>query len=189
MASRQMRKRSLFAITFAVTLTASLLALYLNRPKPPAKNILTRVTDQVFITSQLSPEDIAKVTRAGMKTIIDIRPDGEATDQTPSSEIGAASRAQGLSFHYIPVPHETIPDNAVNTLASALATTQRPALLYCRTGRRAVRLFALTEASRTGGPASEAIHQMVQAAGFSADDLRDEIARRIGKRNAPTTPN
>ncbi len=184
-----MRKRSLFAVTFFVTLGVSVLGLYFNRPKPPSKPTLTRVTDQIFITSQLRTDDIGSVREAGMKTIIDIRPDGEAEDQTSSSEIKLASAAGGLAFHYIPVPHETIPDGAVTALASALATTERPALLYCRTGRRAVRLFALTEASRADGPSADAILRMVESAGFSAEDIRDNIAQRIETRAAANTPN
>lgn len=85
------------------------------------------------------------------------------------------------------MPHESIPDGAVDALGEALSQEARPAVLYCRTGRRAVRLYALEEASRVDGPNTEAILQMVRAAGFSADDLQDTIEQRLAhRRPAPT---
>jgi protein tyrosine phosphatase (PTP) superfamily phosphohydrolase (DUF442 family) len=64
----------------------------------------------------------------------------------------------------------------------------KPAALYCRTGRRAARLFALAEAARFNGPDADAIAQMVRNAGFAADDLAPEIANRISRRQ-PTSQN
>jgi uncharacterized protein (TIGR01244 family) len=117
--------------------------------------------------------------------IIDIRPDGEAPDQVPSSEIEAAANKMRMGFYYIPVPHEGIPASAVDALGQALTSSQaRPAVLYCRTGRRAVRLYALEEASRIDGPDTDAILKMVRATGFSADDLKDEINQRLSHRNS-----
>jgi hypothetical protein len=50
-----------------------------------------------------------------------------------------------------------------------------------------VRLFALVEAMRPNGPARDDILQMVHDAGFSADDLKDDITRRIaGRSNSDT---
>lgn len=85
---------------------------------------------------------------------------------------------------FIPVPHENIPDTAVAALRDALSDHEKPTLLYCHTGRRAVRTFALEEASRPDGPTAEAILKMVSRAGFSADDIANEITERIKNRNA-----
>ena len=93
-------------------------------------------------------------------------------------------KQQGLDFSYIPVPHESIPPATVNELRDVLLSSQKPAVLYCRTGRRAVRTFALFEASRQGGPSADTILAMVKHAGFSAEDLRPEIVSRIAARTA-----
>jgi uncharacterized protein (TIGR01244 family) len=113
---------------------------------------------------------------------VDIRPDGEDAGQPPSTEIEHAAKAGEVGFYYIPVPHETIPDAAVDALSEAMSTSRLPTVLYCRTGRRAVRLFALAEATRTDGPTADSINLMVKKAGFSADDLQDAIAKRINSR-------
>lgn len=189
-----MSKWKLFLLTVAVTAGAFLLHFYLGRPREdrfrhaqsPAPEI-KRISDKLYLTSQLRVEDLATVEKLGIKTIVDIRPDGEAPDQTPSYQIKSASNGAGLGFYYIPVPHESIPEGAVVALDHALTPDELPAVLYCRTGRRAVRLFALVQASRVDGPGVDAIMEMVRAAGFSADDLRGEITQRFSHRsNAPT---
>ena len=45
-----------------------------------------------------------------------------------------------------------------------------------------MRTFALVEASRVDGPSYDDIIKMVKQAGFSADDLKDNINERISKR-------
>ena len=144
--------------------------------------VLKQVAPNVSITSQLKLENLRPLAHAGYQFIVDIRPDGEAADQIPSEAIGHAAYNNRMGFLYIPVPHEWIPPEAVHKLSEVLAADHPPTVLYCRTGRRAVRLFALEEASRPGGPNSAEILGIVQAAGFSADDLKDDIARRISQR-------
>ena len=172
-----MAKWKLFLLSFLLTIGLALGYFYRHRPSH-----LVSIADDLFVTSQLRPESMPDLKRLGIQTIVDIRPDGEAADQTPSAEIKTVSIGHGLGFHYIPVPHENIPFSAVEALDQALTPQARPALLYCRTGRRAVRLLALVQASRVDGPGADAIMEMVRAAGFSADDLRDEIGQRLSHR-------
>lgn len=179
-----MRNRWLFLLALAGSLIVTLAWLYLNRPSqnPPHKPILTELTTGTFVTPQLFLESFLFLRQQGIKSVIDMRPDGEAKDQPTSSDIESAALEHGIKFSYIPVPHESIPGEAVERLATTLAQKEQPAVLYCRTGRRAVRLFALAEASRFDGPSLDQLQQMVIKAGFEADDLKVEIEHRIAKR-------
>ncbi|MHA3770144.1 beta-lactamase hydrolase domain-containing protein [Verrucomicrobiota bacterium sgz303538] len=180
-----MSKRKLFITTFLIATAVFTAAIYFNRPGPhdrPPR--VTRVSDQVSITSQLHPASVPYLRRYGIWTVVDIRPDGEAADQPSSADIERASHAGNMAFYYIPVPHETIPDAAVQALSSALENAKMGTVLYCRTGRRAVRLFALAEASRPDGPSLDSILEMVSTAGFSAEDLREAITHRISNRSS-----
>jgi len=181
-----MSKWKLFLLSFLLTTGVALGYFYRHRPSEARSRApaMTPIADGLFVTSQLRPESVIALKRRGIKTIVDIRPDGEAADQAPSDEIKAVSIGNGLGFHYIPVPHEGIPNEAVEALDQALTPQALPALLYCRTGRRAVRLFALMQASRVDGPDNDTILEMVRAAGFSADDLRDEIKQRLSHRKS-----
>jgi uncharacterized protein (TIGR01244 family) len=178
-----MTKRILFSAAFLITTAVMSGVHYIgHRNSAATRPKLTQITDGVFITSQLQPDSVTYLKRRGIKTVVDIRPDGEDAGQPPSTDIERAAKAGDVSFYYIPVPHEIIPDAAVDALSAAMAASRLPTVLYCRTGRRAVRLFALAEATRADGPAADSIQLMVKKAGFSADDLQDAIANRIDSR-------
>ena len=178
-----MTKWKLFTAAFLVTTVAMTVVNYVNyRSSATKRPKLTHIVDRVFITSQLHPDAMTRLLRRGIRTLVDIRPDGEAPEQPSSADIERAAQANKISFYYIPVPHESIPDAAVDGLSAAMKASPPPMVLYCRTGRRAVRLFALAEATRSGGPSADEIQRMVKEAGFTAEDLRDDIAKRINSR-------
>jgi uncharacterized protein (TIGR01244 family) len=178
-----MTKWKLFLAAFLLTTVGMTVWNYVeHRDALARRSQLKQIVPGVFITSQLKPNGVPLLRRRGIRSVIDIRPDGEEPNQPSSSEIESASKAAQIGFYYIPVPHENTPDTAVDALCSALSKTEMPTVLYCRTGRRAVRLFALAEASRINGLDVDAILHMVTKAGFSADDLQDAIATRISKR-------
>lgn len=140
------------------------------------------LTAGVKVTEQIRLGDVVRIQAAGYKTLIDLRPDGEAADQPSSERVGTLARASDLDFAYVPVPHGDIPDSAVDALSKTLAASPRPVLLYCRSGRRAVRTWSLAEASRPGGLDAPAIVAAAKAAGHTVDDLLPAIARRIAAR-------
>jgi uncharacterized protein (TIGR01244 family) len=178
----------LFVITVGYTaLMWVIIAITHTRPRPHLRTLLgpgphlVSVSNRVVITSQIRPDDILRLQQKGYRLLVDVRPDGEEPNQPTSAELREAADGQRMDFIYIPVPHDTIPEEAVHKLQVALSS-YKSAVLYCRTGRRAARLFALEEASRPGGPDPSAILQMVSQAGFTADDLAADIARRVAQR-------
>lgn len=140
------------------------------------------LTRGVWLTSQITLDDISKGRLHGVKTLVDLRPDGEATDQPPAAAIQDAIKNSGMKFSYIPVPHGTIPNDAVLQLQKLLREQPNPILLYCRSGNRAARTWALSEASTDFGLSGSTIRSSVSAAGFSTSDIDAEIDSRIGAR-------
>jgi len=177
-----MSNKKIFTLTFCMTTCVALLVIYLRRAAPSPD--LRWIGNSVFISSQLKPENLSYVRRRGINAVVDLRPDGEAADEPSHTEMEAAARQSGMQFSYVPIPHESIPPDAVEALAIALRDGTQQSVLYCRSGRRAVRAFALVQASRPGGPALAEILSLVQNAGFSAEDLRDNINQRIASRTA-----
>ncbi len=134
----------------------------------------------IYVSGQIGLAHLDAIKAQGFSTLIDLRPDGESADQTPSSEIKAVAASKGMRFFYVPVAPGPIPAGSVEKLQSLLAPEK--VLLYCRSGSRATRTFALAQASRQGGPTRDEILSMARSAGYSADDLRTEIERRIAQR-------
>lgn len=177
-----MIKIKLFVISTALTTCVTLVVLYKQRPSSRPVPLRIGDDDVVYVSSQLQIQDVAYMRRYRINTIVDLRPDGEAPDEPTHLQVAEAAQVSGLDFSYIPVPHESIPPTAVSALGDALSSARKPVVMYCRTGRRAVRTFALFQASRPGGPGPDAILAMVKDAGFSAEDLRADIVSRIAAR-------
>ncbi|MDX2155283.1 MAG: TIGR01244 family sulfur transferase [Hyphomicrobiaceae bacterium] len=145
----------------------------------PVAHSLSRHVD---VRDQITIAEIGRLKADGYRAIISLRPDGEAADQPPSEAVRRAAEAEGLSFAYIPTPRSTIPDATVDELSRVLATADGPVLLYCRSGSRAARAWALAEASRQGGSSMPAIIEAVRGAGQRVDDLLPRIEARLAAR-------
>jgi uncharacterized protein (TIGR01244 family) len=178
-----MKKRSVFGLSFLCGLLVVLGLIFYNRPRHTWAKAHA-FTPEISITEQIKQSEISTVRRYGFRTIIDLRPDGEAADQVPSADVERAARALDMKFFYVPVQHGPIPDSSVQALEKALRNSPTPVLVYCRSGKRAARTLALVEASRPAGPDATTILAMVRSAGQSADDLTNEIQARIAHRAA-----
>jgi uncharacterized protein (TIGR01244 family) len=184
--ARRWLDRPVAAFFLAATVGAACVlgcaAVTLQRPAPHAPSAHP-LSNDVSISEQISTDEIDALSRAGFRSIVDLRPDGEAPDQAPSADVANAAKQRGLAFAYVPVQHGDIPDATVAALASKLRALPKPVLLYCRSGRRAARTWALVEASRVGGLDANAIAAAVKSAGQNDDDLGAEIASRIAARS------
>lgn len=136
----------------------------------------------IHVRDQLQLADLAQIRAKGYRTLIDLRPDGEAKDQPPSSAVAEAAAKAGLKFAYVPTPNGNIPDSVVADLTRALTGAEGQVLLYCRSGNRAARVWALAEASRPGGSDASTIIGAVKTAGQKVEDLVPRITARIAAR-------
>lgn len=173
------------AFALAVLAGIAMVVAYAAITQPPRRIAVNakRLTNDIWVTEQVVPENLADIKARRFASIIDLRPDGEEAGQPSSESIGKDAQAQGLAFAYIPVAHGDIPSQSVDALAESLALVHKPVLLYCRSGKRAARTWALAEASRAGGLDAMAIKAAVQSVGQSADDLSESISARIAARS------
>jgi uncharacterized protein (TIGR01244 family) len=126
-----------------------------------------RLSDQVLVSGQIAPDDVAAAAAAGVVAIVNNRPDGEEPGQPLNAEIEAASRAAGLAYHHIPVAGG-IQTEAIERMAAALE--EGKLLAFCRSGTRSAWLWAMAEASR--GASGEALIAQAAAAGYDLEPLR-----------------
>ncbi|WP_438345764.1 TIGR01244 family sulfur transferase [Methylorubrum populi] len=138
-----------------------------------------RLASHLSVSGQIVPDALAAAARAGFRSVICNRPDGEGGDQPSFAEIDAAAQAQGLEARYLPVVSGAISDAEVDAFAEALATLPRPVLAYCRTGTRSATLWALSE-GKAGGAKTE-IAAAATAAGYDVSGA----LRRIDANGSP----
>ena len=91
---------------------------------------------QVTVSGQIRPEDVAHIAAAGYRVIVCNRPDGEAPDQTDFNEIALACRQNGVEPKYIPLADRAPTSYAVTSFADVMRQTQGRVFAYCNTGTR-----------------------------------------------------
>lgn len=141
-----------------------------------------RLTNDISIADQLNADDIGALKSSGIATIIDVRPDREVADRQVSTAMAGYVQDNQMKFLYVPIIRDDISGPTVESLASAIASSPKPVLIYCRIGRRAARTWALVEASRAGGLTTDSILSEIKASGLDADDLKSVIDGRIANR-------
>ncbi len=175
---------SVFLIAMAAGTVFVVSNAWLTGPNRIQKTIRKIDNSEIYVTDQLQESDFTRLYQFPISTIVDMRPDGESRDQLSSDKVAEISKSFGIIFDYIPIPHDEIPAAGVDKLSSILENGKRPILLYCRTGRRALRTFCLADASRKNGHTSHELKSIADNAGFDIKDIQPEIARRIASRRS-----
>lgn len=102
------------------------------------------IADDVCVAPQLTPEAMAVAARAGFRAVVNNRPDFEGDAHQPTSaQIEAAARAAGLEYRHLPVSGAYQSPAEAAAMAQLLRELPRPLLLFCRSGARSTRLYAL----------------------------------------------
>jgi uncharacterized protein (TIGR01244 family) len=122
-----------------------------------------RLDETTFVAPrQLFPADLPAA--AGIRLIVNNRPDGEEPGQPSSAEIEAAARAAGLGYRHIPVAGGL---EVAQVEAMAEALEEGPVLAFCRSGTRSTGLWALARTSRGADP-----ERLIRDAAEAGYDLR-----------------
>jgi sulfide:quinone oxidoreductase len=117
------------------------------------------------IAGRLDRADIDALARAGVRTIINNRPDGEDPGQFPAAEARRIAEAHGLAYHHIPITAATLSRADVDAFAAALRDAPAPIVAHCRSGTRSTLLWALTR-MREG---ANSLSLIAEAAGHGID--------------------
>lgn len=131
-----------------------------------------KITDQLSVSGQISPEDVSLLKDAGFRTIICNRPDGEKEGQPSANEIEAAATSAGLAFYHNPMVPDQISPDIVAKQGEILASAEGPVFAYCGSGKRASVLWVL--ANPDGLDADKRI-SLAAIAGHDLSPLRPRL--------------
>ncbi|SEJ36812.1 TIGR01244 family sulfur transferase [Frateuria terrea] len=126
---------------------------------------IRKLTDEVSVSPQILPGELADLAAAGFRSVINNRPDGEVDEQPDSAAMAASAAAHGLAYRYIPVVPGHYEPEVIDAMAQALDELPAPVLAFCRTGTRSTSLWALQAARGTEPEA------LVKVAGDAGYDL------------------
>lgn len=104
------------------------------------------IASDVCVAPQLTPEAMAEAARLGFKSVVNNRPDFEGgPDQPTSADIATAAQAAGLEYRHLPVAGGYQSPEEAAQMAKLLQELPRPVLMFCRSGARSARLYALAQ--------------------------------------------
>ncbi len=138
---------------------------------------IRKLDDTLSVSPQVTPADVEQIAKAGFRTLISNRPEGEGADQPATDELADAARKHGLDWVYMPVAPGNITDADIANFRQFLESAAGPALAFCRTGTRCTKLWAFSNAQRGD---IDALLRTASAAGY---DLTDQRERMVGLAN------
>ena len=139
-----------------------------------------KLDEKLLVCGQITPEDIAQAASAGVRLVINNRPDGEEPGQPLSADLKAQVEARGVAYRHIPISGGNFDDASVTAFGDALASFDGLALAFCRTGTRSTTLWALSQA---GSRPTAAVLSAANAAGYDLSHLRDRIEGTAASRS------
>ncbi|NYB17275.1 MAG: TIGR01244 family phosphatase [Acinetobacter baumannii] len=142
---------------------------------------LKRVNQDFYVAGQITANDIVKIADQGIKTLICHRPDGEGADQPNVIEIEEAAQRHGLNVIYQPVISGKITDQQVTEFKQLYQNAQKPVLAYCRSGMRAISLWALAEV------APQDVALLVESGNKLGFNLKGLVPRILKRDHEPAT--
>ncbi|WP_313801066.1 TIGR01244 family sulfur transferase [Sphingobium sp.] len=130
-----------------------------------------QLTKSLYVSPQISVDQVAEAKALGVTVIINNRPDDEEPGQTNGAEIEAAARAAGIVYAAVPVAHGGFAPWQLDGMAAAIEQAGDGKILaYCRSGTRSTLLWALTRARAGDHPA--ALTEQAASAGYDLTPVR-----------------
>jgi uncharacterized protein (TIGR01244 family) len=135
--------------------------------------------ERTLIAGQIQPADLESVAKAGVRLVVNNRPDGEALmGQPDAADVEEAARAAGITFLNLPFNMQSISPDIVARFVRALAESEGRVLAYCRSGSRSSMLWAAAQVA--DGADIDAVLAQAQNAGIDISQARSLI-EALGK--------
>jgi uncharacterized protein (TIGR01244 family) len=119
---------------------------------PSSSPLLAPLAPGLSAAGKLDRGDIEALAGAGVRTIVNNRPDGEDPGQLPAAEARRIADALGIAYHHVPITAATLSRADVDAFASVLSAAEQPVVVHCRSGTRSTLLWALTRMREGADP-------------------------------------
>ena len=127
---------------------------------------IVHITPNFSVSGELSETEQAQVASMNIDTLINVRPDNECEGQTSHEEWEKYAQQHKLQYGYIPVSPCQYGESDVLEFNALLAKSDKGVHAFCRTGTRAVHLWALANKQKY---TFEQLQSIVKAHGYNLD--------------------
>lgn len=133
---------------------------------------MKQLHQHIYVAGQISALDFKTFKSAGIKTIINNRPDNEEPGQLNSTEAAQLAQDNGLEYHYLPMANgQPMPPTLVDDFKAIIESTQEGVVAHCRSGMRSSFIWALGQIPEGNVSVDQAIEK-AQAAGIPLGNAR-----------------
>ena len=133
---------------------------------------LRKLSDDISVAPQITPDDLALAAEQGFKTIICNRPDGEDHAQPLAEDMADAAGDAGMGFVHQPIISASLSLDDAQQFAKLIDEMPKPILAYCRSGTRCSTLWALAQAPNGD---IDAILDACKQAGYDYSGMRPTL--------------
>jgi sulfide:quinone oxidoreductase len=133
---------------------------------------MKKLHEQIYVAGQINQVDFEPLKRAGIKTIINNRPDNEEPGQLSSDDAAKLAAENGIAYHYLPMVNgEPLTATLVEDFKTIIEASQGKVLAHCRSGMRSSFIWALGQIP-TGQISVDDAIEKAQAAGIPLNNVR-----------------
>jgi len=133
---------------------------------------MKKLFENIFVSGQINASDFEALSDAGVKTIINNRPDHEEPNQLSSEHASELADQYQIDYHYLPMANgQPLPPTLVADFKAVLDSTKEPVLVHCRSGMRSSLLWALGQIPLSNISVDNAI-DAAQSAGIPLANAR-----------------
>lgn len=144
--------------------------------------MFTKLDDDIFVSPQITTDQVANAKSMGITMIINNRPDGESADQTEGDAIERAAFKAEIDYISIPITHAGFSAPQVEAMVKALtdnSDNDGKILAYCRSGTRSTLLWSLAQAKM--GKSPDEISRLAGNAGYDTSPVRALVEALSGQ--------
>ena len=126
------------------------------------------ISDGVTIGAQPSEAELQAMADDGVKTVINIRHDGEDMMPMPPEVEGEVVRDRGMAYVHLPVSMKDADAALVDRFRKQLQQAEKPAFVHCKLGMRAGAMVMMDLAANRGWSGQETLDR-AKAMGFDCE--------------------
>lgn len=108
---------------------------------------MKKISSNFSISGPIDDESLEALKAQGVTKIVNVRPDNEEPEQESADRMAVKVRAHGIEYVHIPVKANCYSEEDIATFVKNLATGDDKVHAFCRTGNRAIHLWALANSN------------------------------------------
>ena len=133
---------------------------------------ITTITDTFSASGEMSEHDLKHLRDIGVSTVINVRPDNEVPEQKTSEQWLKLCQNLSLQYFHIPVTSGQYTEIDIKQFKQAVDNADKKVHCFCRTGTRAVHLFALANKDTES---SKQLQKLIVSKGYDLTAISDKL--------------